>query len=74
MSGRKPPGMPLVRQASPHAAAAARAVLDTLAQAGKHAISVHEAVQLGYLSIYDWCDVLDQYRERYGVGKPRADQ
>ena len=74
MPSCKLPGMPLVRQASPHAAAAAKSVLDTLAQAGKHAISVHEAVQLGYLSIYDWCDVLDQYRERYGVGRPRADQ
>ena len=71
---RRIPASPPLRQASPHAAAAARAVLDTLAQAGKHVASPHEAVQLGYLSIYDWCEVLDQYRERYGVGKPKADQ
>ena len=74
MPSRKPPCMPLVRQASSHAAAAARAVLDTLAQTGKHVASPHEAVQLGYLSIYDWCDVLDRYRERYSVGRPKADQ
>ena len=57
---------------SPPAEQAALAVLETLAHAGKHADSVYEAVQVGYLTIYDWCDVLNEYRERYRVGqKPR---
>ena len=57
---------------SSHPQAAADAVLATLARAGKHAGSVHEAVQLGYLTILDWCDVLEQYRDLHKVGRNPA--
>ena len=60
--------------ASPHSAQAARAVLETLAQSGKHASSVHEAVQLGYLTMLDWCDVLDTYRVLAGLGKRKEQE
>ena len=56
---------------SAHPQAAADAVLAKLAREGKHAKSVHEAVQLGYLTLLDWCDALEEHRELHRVGHYR---
>lgn len=53
--------------ASSHAAAAARHLLLGLAHQGVYVESVDEAVTQGYVTDLQWCAVLDEFRERYGV-------
>lgn len=55
--------------ASPHAAAAVRHILAGLAARGIKVKTVDEAIQQGHLTDLEWCDVLDDFRERYGRGR-----
>ncbi|MDV6376231.1 hypothetical protein [Deinococcus arenicola] len=54
--------------ASPHAKAAADAVLARLAAAGHPTLTLDEAIHAGLLTDQDWCDELQVQREKYGVG------
>ncbi|GAA4002835.1 hypothetical protein GCM10022631_11980 [Deinococcus rubellus] len=60
--------------ASPHAAQAARYLLDDLKSRALVAESIDEAISRGYLTDLQWCETLDIFREGLPERLPLAEQ